>query len=171
MRNIFLFLFLTICLCVRAQNKDFTVYINQPIGLATKVRLSIEKDVSKNYSLLLNYTNFYGLVPGGQSYLELRRNYREPNKSDFFVYSKMGAGNSFQTNTLYGIFGIGLGEKFYFDKGQRFSFVCIQGCKFCPNVIGDEDPDTASGGLRGLFFLTGPGSIIDLHFNFGYRLN
>ena len=63
----------------------------------------------------------------------------------------------------------GGGEKIYFDKGQRFSLVCIQGLKFCPNIIGDEDPDTASGGLRGLFYVIGPGSLIDLHFNFGFR--
>jgi hypothetical protein len=170
MRNIFVFLFLAVYLGVSAQNNNYTAYINQPIGLASKVRLSIEKDINKNYSLLLNYTNFYGLVGGEQSYLELRRNYRKPNKSDFFVYSKMGAGNSFQTNTVYGIFGIGVGEKIYFDKGQRFSLVCVQGIKVCPNIIGNEDPDTASGGLRGLFYVIGPGSLIDLHFNFGFRL-
>jgi hypothetical protein len=171
MRDIFLALFLIFCLGVKAQYNGYTIYINQPIGLASKVRISIEKDVSSNYSLLLNYTNFYGLVGGEQSYLELRRYYYEPKKNDFFVYSKMGAGNSFQTNTVYGIFGLGFGEKFYFDKYQRFSFVCIQGFKFCPNIIGDEDPDTAPGGLRGLFYVIGPGSLIDLHFNFGYRFN
>lgn len=164
---LFLLLLPFFCSAQTDTSKGYTLYVNQPFGLSTKLRFSLEKSVSEHYSLLLYYTNFYGLVPGVQSYLELRR--YNPNKKDFFVYTKVGAGNSFKTNTVYGIFGIGVGEKIYFDKKQRFSIVCIQGVKACPNVIGDENPDTATGGLGGLFFLIGPGSIIDLNFNLGYK--
>lgn len=81
---------------------------------------------------------------------------------------KIGMGDSFEVNGYYAFVGAGFGQIIYLDKNRRFSFVCIQGIKVCPIIEGEHD--TAGSGLNGLFFLIGPGAIIDLNFNLGFRL-
>ena len=87
---------------------QYTLYINQPIGFATKVRLTLENRFTKNSALLVNYTVFYGMYPGQHGYLEYRRYFSLSEGMEIAPYLKVGGGHSFQTAGSYGFGGIGV---------------------------------------------------------------
>jgi hypothetical protein len=148
---------------------QYTLYINQPIGFATKVRLTLENRFTKNSALLVNYTVFYGMYPGQHGYLEYRRYFSLSEGMEIAPYLKVGGGHSFQTAGSYGFGGIGVGEKFYLDRNKRFSIYCKQGLKLPLSLKINQDLENSSGGLDGLFYISGPGAFIDIQFNLGYR--
>jgi hypothetical protein len=146
---------------------QYTIYVNQPIGLTTKLRLTFECRFTPKTSVLFNHTLFYGLSPGQQGYVELRRYFGKKEKVEYTIYTKLGAGYSFGASGTYGVVGIGTGQKIYFDKDKRYSLYCVQGAKYCPTTSGSHD--TAPNPFQGFFNISGPGAILDLQFNFGYR--
>lgn len=140
------------------------VYINQPFGMLSKIRLTYERRLDSNYSLLVNYTNFYGLVPGNQGFVELRRyNTKHTKDFNFFSYLRGGIGNSNETKGSYSIIGLGVGERITLSK--RIFLSCRQGVKY---VHGDGNYDTAPNPFKGFFYVFGPGAVIDLNFDIGY---
>ena len=90
---------------------QYTIYVNQPIGLATKLRLTFECRFTPKTSVLFNHTLFYGLSPGQQGYVELRRYFGNNEKVEYTIYTKLGAGYSFGASGTYGVVGIGTRTK------------------------------------------------------------
>ncbi len=148
---------------------QYTLYINQPIGFASKARLTLENRFTLKSALLVNYTIFYGMYPGQHGYLEYRRYFSLSEGMEIAPYLKVGGGHSFQTSGSYGFGGIGVGEKFYLDRNKRFSIYCKQGLKLPLSLNINQDLENSSGGLDGLFYISGPGAFIDIQFNLGYR--
>ncbi len=151
------------------QKKSYRFYINQPLDLATKFRATVEQRFNQKYAMLINYTTFYGFYPGQHGYLELRRYSTNPKNSEYFPYVKLGIGNTFTSVGFYGLFGLGVGNIFYLTKSHRYSFDIKYGLKYSPDVIGKHDICTSCTGLGGLYYVTGPGAIIDINMNFGLR--
>jgi hypothetical protein len=157
----------------KAQSNDtvfknqYTIYINQPIGFATKARLALECRFNNNYAWLVSYARFYGLLPGQHAYFELRKYTNNQRNIDYVKYAKIGAGHSFESVGMYVFAGAGVGQKIYFDRNLKFSLMCTQGVKIAPNVRGKHD--TGTGGFGGLFYFSGPGAFFDINFNLGYR--
>jgi len=148
---------------------QYTLYINQPIGFATKARLTFENRFTEKSSLAINYTIFYGMYPGQHAYLEYRRYFTYSEGMELAVYLKVGGGHSFHTAGSYGFGGIGIGEKIYLNSNKRLSLYCFQGIKPPLTFKINKDLENSNGGLDGLFYLSGPGSLIDIKFNLGYR--
>jgi hypothetical protein len=183
MKTIFKFASLFVFLWVQTSNlkaqdltknariaNPLTFYVGNPIGYVTKFRIKGEVGLSSNYSLLGCYTRFYGIVSGEHYYLELRK-YTDAAQS--FKYLKVGGGQSFpessyRTGGQYILVGAGVGQTIQLNK--RFFIQFSEGIKACVPVPLDAELDTAGNGLRGLFYLTGPGAFIDLNINFGYRI-
>jgi hypothetical protein len=170
-------LFILISLLIRLDSKaqltnpkfenQYTAYINQPIGFATKARFAIECQFNDNYSWLVSYARFYGLSPGQHGYFELRKYTNNQRNIDYVKYAKIGAGHTFESIGMYVFAGAGIGQKIYFDRNLKFSLMCTQGLKIAPNVSGKHD--TGTGGFGGLFYFSGPGALFDINFNLGYR--
>lgn len=150
--------------------KEYTLYINQPIGFLSKVRLTLECKIQPKISILYNITGFYGFTPGLHGYVEWRKYIRQKEKTELAVYALIGAGQSAGAVGFYAIAGGGIGQKIYLDKQKRFSLYCMQGLKFCPNIIGQHaNGDSGFFHSPELFYVTGPAAVLDLKFNFGYR--
>lgn len=145
-------------------NAQSAIYINQPLGMLSKIRLTYETSIDSNYSLLINYTNFYGLVDGHQGLIELRKyNIKHTKNLNFFKYLRGGVGKSTGTEGLYGIIGLGVGERITF--GKRVFLACRQGVKY---IQGNGNYDTAPNPFKGFFYISGPGAVVDLNFDIGY---
>ena len=144
----------------------YSLYINQPIGFSSKIRIKFEKRFITDNSILLTYTNHYGINPGNQFYIELRT-YNNEYVKENFKQIKLGIGESESFSNVYVFLGAAIGQKFYLSKLKKVALDITEGLKL-PLIL-KGDPDTATGGLGGLFFLTGPGSILDINFNFSYQ--
>ena len=143
---------------------QISFYVVQPLGFSGKVRFSVESRFHEKYALLINYTQFYGLVPGKHGYIEFRKYFKR--KFEHIYYVKGGLGHSYESIGTYALLGTGTGQKIPLDKKHKFSIVCTQGIKLCPNIIGKHD--TAKGGFEGLFYLAGAGAFFDVNFNLAY---
>jgi hypothetical protein len=82
---------------------------------------------------------------------------------ELFLFVKAGAGESFTNGGTYALLGAGFGEQFHF--GKHFSLQVSEGLKYCPVLQGDVE---AGSGFGGLFYITGPGAVIDLNVNLGW---
>jgi len=148
-------------------SNQYTIYLNQPLGFSSKARVAIECKFNNDFSWVLNYTRFYGLIPGQHGFFEVRKYTKSVRNIDHTKYAKIGVGHSFESVGFYALAGVGIGQKIYLDKNLKFSLYCVQGLKLCPNIMGVHD--TATGGLRGLFYFSGPGAFLDINFNLSYR--
>jgi len=158
----------------------YTLYVNQPIGIVYggKIRVRVEKRYSENKSVLLSFTSYFTdenyFLPwrGNQLSIESRK-YRTPygwppNKFETFYTFKGGIGNINnnyydENKTLYLFIGLATGQKFYLGESNKFSLDITEGMKL-PVLFPNRNPR-----FRELFYLIGPGSFIDLNFNFGYH--
>ncbi|MGZ5283644.1 MAG: hypothetical protein ACXWDO_07910 [Bacteroidia bacterium] len=148
--------------------RPYSFYINNPIGLISKVRGKFEYRLNQNNSLLLSLCYFYQITPGVQSYIEYRNYFSEKNNVELFGYGKLGAGKTFASGGYYGLAGAGFGQQISVGKSRSFLIQFSQGLKYCPALKGDIEAEPSSG-TRGLFYLIGPGAVVDLNLNFGWR--
>jgi hypothetical protein len=151
------------------------IHFSNPIALYNKIGVKFEHRKNQT-SYLVFATQYFNTIPpypGTQLGLELRRYLKnKPSlKSEIFLYSKLigghqnyrsGTGSSFLAvkevpeGNYYGL-GFGVGRHMQYKK----LFIEIStGFKGVLSTVEQENP----------FYITGPGSIFDLHFNFGFIL-
>lgn len=139
------------------------------LGLLNKIRCKIEYRIKNNQAIQLSCSRHYGFVnPGAQTYLEYRQYTKKKERIENYVYGKAGYGKSFTFGGNYAIFGAGFGQKINLGKKQAFFIQFSEGLKFCPTISGDVEGEPGSG-FRGLFYILGPGAVIELNISFGYR--
>jgi len=174
MKTFLLFLFFTTVIYAQEISSNAYNYqskspfsLDFSTGIFNKFRFRVEYRFRNNFSLSYSHANYYAANPGQQYFLEGKRYFNHNPKSELFVYAKIGQGVSTSYNGRYGVFGVGFGQRVYPTKKQSFFFQFNQGIKMCPTFSGDIE--APSGGFRGLFYLVGPGSIVDLNINIGWR--
>ncbi len=139
-------------------------------GLYIKIRGQVEFNLNPKNSITLSLSKHYGpLNPGAQAYVQYKRFYPKSELFSNLFYGKIGYGKSFTYNGEFGIFGFGTGQKLNLGKKKIVFIQFTEGIKMCPIIRGDVESEVGSG-FRGLFYLTGPGSVIDLNINFGIKL-
>jgi len=158
-------------------------YINNPLGMVAKFRGKLECRFKRNHALLFCITNYYGAyTPGIQTYFEYRKYYGKVNKTESFFYGKSGVGRTkvpyeealdgygnYQTNVKvgkYALIGAGIGQSISLGKSQAFYLQFTEGLKCSPVFSGEV---YEGDGLKGLFYIAGPGAFIDLGINLGIR--
>jgi hypothetical protein len=156
-------------------DKKIGIYFSNPISLLSKGRIKIEWRIDQSDALQLSLAGYYAIFPGSQESLEYRRYFRSPGvKSENFIYGKAGLGynSTFQVNLFsngpdydpnnpgnYYLAGAGVGRHFNFGAKEHFFLDLAAGFKYCGT----------SGHAAQLFYITGPGSTVDIHFHFGWQ--
>ncbi|MDZ4668757.1 MAG: hypothetical protein SGJ00_12880 [bacterium] len=155
-----------------AQNSSFALHIYNPLGMFQKVGAKFEYRKNKMGFLIMGI-QYYGYLPsypGTQVGLESRYYTNPFNKNENFIYGKVYGGYQQHTNAsgdgflrraevpasnYYG-FGGGVGRHFNY---QHFFIDINTGLKFSLSDVKQDDA----------FFITGPASYLDLHFNLGFQ--
>jgi hypothetical protein len=152
---------------ILTEKKSYFLSINQPIGLLSKFRIKFENRFITDNSILFTYTNYYLIYPGNQFYAELRK-YNNGSGIENFKQIKLGVGESEKFANIYVFLGVAKGQKIYLSKSKKVSLDITEGLKL-PLIVKGDPEDNAPKGLGGLFFITGPGSIFDINFNFSFQ--
>lgn len=146
-------------------NYNFAVHFTSPIGLLNKAGIKLEVR-GGNTSVLLGATHYHAFFPGEQFSIEGRKylNWDGGKRGQFYGYVKGIGGHENGDDehahaTDYFGGGIGLGKHINF----RHFFIDLNGgLKYVgavyPHAIGDDT-----------FYFTGPGAVLDIHFNFGFQ--
>ena len=145
-----------------------TIYINNPLGFSSEIRGKVEYRFSQKEAILGSFSKFHGMVPGFQTYLEYRKYFKNGDRTEWLYYGKAGVGKSFPNNGKFDLFGAGIGQNITFGDAKNFSIQFSEGLKYTYVVSGDVEAVNSSG-FRGLFYVTGPGAILDLNINLGWR--
>ena len=169
----------------RAQYLDphFAVYLSNPLGVLSKAGVKFEYRLNLQNALLLGYDQYWGFFPGYQAAFEYRMYFTDRSRtssSENFIYGKAGMGfadytenndhpqlsilgdgrNNYDAPGTYVFGGGGVGRHFNFG---RFFMDINAGLKFAevtsPPAVYNEH----------LFYLTGPGSLVDINFHFGVQ--
>lgn len=173
------------CSAARAQYLDphYAIYLSSPLGLLSKGGVKVEYRLNLQNALLLSYDQYWGIFPGYQGDFEYRMYFTDRSKmssSENFIYAKAGLGysgytannnvsqismlsdgqNNYDAPGTYVFGGGGVGRHFNFD----WFFIDINaGLKFSqvtnPPAVFNEH----------LFYLSGPGSFVDLNLHFGVQ--
>ncbi len=151
------------------ESKRSPVSIDINTGLYSKLRLKMEYRLNNRDALQFSFSRHYGAVnPGTQIYLEYRYYQLKKKHIEKYFYGKAGYGKAFTLGGNYAIAGAGIGQKVNLSAKEAFFFQFSQGFKICPTISGDIEAGPSSG-FRGLFYIIGPGAVIDLNISFGFR--
>ncbi len=166
---------LTILLCMTSieTNAQIAIYQSNPLGLASKERVKLEYRINNNNSVLFAGTAYWGLCPGAQGYAEYRNYHFTTRRTEMFFYGKAGIGNGNEHGIdagstgpfTYILAGGGMGYHFNIGESKVFFMDLSLGLKGCQRIITDPN-----GGSIQLFYISGPGSIVDINFHFGFQI-
>ena len=178
-KSIILFAFLAIQIITFAQQNaadsltdsnlnSSSIQIN--LGLINKVRGQFEYNFNAKNSIVFSASKCYGAAnPGNQFYIQYKFYFNESSTTKNFMYLKTGLGKSFSQNGKYALVGLGFGQKLKIGTKNKFYFQFSEGFKYCPILSGDVEAIPGSG-LRGLFYIVGPGSFLEINTGFGINL-
>lgn len=145
----------------------FAIYLNSPIGLISKMRIKAEVRFDNNLSILGSYSSYHNIWAGNQSYLEMRRYKIKPLSKQTYQFARIGSGQTIGGNYFLAAFG--WGTQRLIGKEKRFFIDYSRGFKICPKIYGEDLEKGIGNGLKGAFYIFGPGAIYDLNLNIGYR--
>lgn len=139
-----------------SNSKGFTLFVNQPVGLLTKLRFNLAYKTQGDHAFMLSVSNYYNF--GIQTFLEYQLSLSKKNKVEPYFYIRGGFGETGNPNfKYYKLYGAGIGMESFIDKSKRFK---MQGCF---GLNGADYP------YSNFDFFLGPGFPIDLNINFGYK--
>ena len=144
------------------------LHFSSPLGLISKAGIKLEVRAER-LSLLFLATNYHGIMPGYQFGLEGRwyMAAKKALRAENFYYIKTVGGHQNRVepgsgfiselpDTYYLGAGAGVGRHINFN---HFFIEFNGGLKATVAPISDA-----------FFYITGPGALIDAHFNFGFQL-
>jgi len=161
---------------VLGQKPSLAIHVSNPLGFFNKAGIKLEYQRNR-FGILIGaaryFDNFVPHYPGNQFLLESRwyQSQDSTRNGRGFLYSKLLAGHlryrPFSGSGFTAIqevpeadywgFGFGVGKKFTFGI---FFLELSTGAKIV----------FPSAGQKNAFYVTGPGSVLDLKFNFGLQL-
>jgi hypothetical protein len=161
---------------LHAQNIDRSLafHFSNPLGIASKFRIKAEYRLDVQNAFLVSYTKYWGNFPGYGAGAEYRSYWQTLTDHENYVYVKGGLGN-----VRYRPFSVIKDESFYYPPGNyfyggagigrhwnfnHFFIDCNLGAKFTGVTASEGNYNEV------LFYLTGPGSVLDLNFHLGYQL-
>lgn len=137
--------------------KGFTLFMNQPYGLLTKVRFNLAYKTQRDHTFMLSVSNYYQY--GIQTFLEYQFCYLNKTNTENYFYARSGFGETGKSySKYYNFFGAGLGKEIFIDKTKRFKMQGSLGWVMFNDRSNKLD-----------FYFEGPGFPIDLNINFGYK--
>lgn len=157
-----------------SENPHIAVHLSNPLGLIQKAGIKLEYRQAQT-GLLVFATQYYGALPdypGTQLGIEGRR-YLMPKagkRSDIFFYGKILGGYQ-QERLAYG-------EGFFNNMAVVAGYYYGLGAGIGTHINFNHFFIEFNGGFKGVFsttkqelpfYATGPGSIVDLHFNLGFQ--
>jgi hypothetical protein len=151
-----------------------SIHLSNPLSLLSKAGVGLEYRLNMTHSVLLGYRWYWGFFPGYQGSVEYHRYYRSFERSEAFVYARVGIGGATYAPKPYfsgwetpyndpgGYLFAGAGA------GKRYNF----GPFFIQGKVGLK-----YGGLLekktnindNLFYTTGPASLVDCSLQFGLQ--
>ncbi len=163
---------------IKGKPYNFSVQMTNPLSVLSKVGLVLEFRGGQE-SLNLGLTNNMYAYKGVQYKMEYQHYIRTIYRNEYFWYIKGIGGNAEYIADKLGTFGDkskrNAGPADYYGGGAGFGrrfnfnhwFISMNGglkYVFLPENFRDENKE-----LFRVFYATGPGSIIDLNFRFGYQ--
>lgn len=147
------------------------IYQSNPLGLFTKERIKLVYRADDRNSVLLSLTQYWGLRPGFQICTEYRNYQQNTPKTEFFYYCKGGWGNGNEEGMAggqtgpfkYALAGGGVGLHFNLGASKTFFFDMAGGLKAAI-------PLSDHCGNFQFFYVSGPGSVVDINIHFGVQL-
>jgi hypothetical protein len=146
---------------------QLALHFTSPLSLLSKFGGKLEAR-GGNISLLFGATKYYGSFPGNQFSMDVRRylDIGRGQRGQNYFYAKGLFGHEEYAND--GIL-IGAAESDYygggFGVGRHISF----GSFFIDLNAGGKYVRITDPWISPIFFLTGPGAMVDIHFNFGFQ--
>lgn len=152
-----------------------SIYFNSPISLINKYRLKYEVRYNQRNAYVASLTNYHYLFRGyafGLEYKHYSYEYKRTAKI-FYIKSAWGISyddeNNDNKNTIVGTYmflGAGIGQQVYLGKQKRIFLEFTEGLKLALSLSGNNDLGNP---YHGSFYIFGPGAILDLSINMGYK--
>lgn len=188
MKHVFLvFLLIAGSVCADARVDNFgrrhyfiALRASNPLGMMSKVGGGLEFRM-RSVSFMPTYYTYYGAYPSTLIGIEYNIFLRTRTKHEYYFYAKAEGGNtsydrskltyfnysgndlSIKSNSCAGG-GVGFGKRFNFNV---FFLAVSGGFKY---LAFNPPLNTNDQNLYRLFYLTGPGAIVDVHLQFGLQL-
>ena len=160
-------------------------HVTNPLGAGSKGGGGLEFR-NKDYSYYAQYTKFWGGYPGTQYMVEYDKFIPSRSNQEFFIFLKGYSGDATFDNKKLSLFGqtdeIIVGPRTYGGGGFGFGRrthkkvlyydwrVGVKYTALTPIDSGNDVLDKAMNAMFRLFYFTGPGSILDVHFTCGLQL-
>lgn len=153
----------------------FGIYFSNPLSLLSKARIKFEYRFTPRDAFQFSLANYHAFCPGYQAALEYRNyHYRPSQKSERFLYGKLGTGyarvEDYDTRSHssgpgnYNFIGGGMGRHFNLGREGHFFIDVAAGLKL---VVASRAVDDIQNGF--IFYTTGPGSFFDLNLHLGWQ--
>lgn len=152
-----------------------SIYFNSPISLINKYRLKYEVRYNQGNAYVVSLTNYHYLFRGYAFGLEYKHYSYKSKRTKKLVYIKSAWGISHDDeysdnkNTIVGSYmflGAGIGQQVFLGKQKRFFLEFTEGLRSAITINGNNDLGNPFGGS---FYIFGPGAILDLNINMGWR--
>ncbi len=154
--------------------KGLSFHFSSPLGLLSKGGVMVEYRMGVMQSVFFGYTRYWGYFPGYQAYAGYRHYYETWRRHDPFFYVKAGIGNAgyepaewlnngkekYVAPGDYAFAGAGIGRHYNFGAG----FI-----EFMLGVKYSAVPRPIDNYNERIFYVTGPGAIVEFNFNYGFQ--
>ncbi len=158
----------------------FAAHVYSPLSAFYKVGTTLE--YRRHFvSYKASYFKYYGVYPGRQASFEYDLYLPTKSNKEYYIYTKGVAGNADYDNTklsffsydaliavkstFYGGGGVGLGRRYNY---KHLFFNWSAGVKYVALDLDSDDKNNRN--LYRLFYATGPGALLDVHFSAGFQL-
>ncbi|MES2702948.1 MAG: hypothetical protein V4649_09930 [Bacteroidota bacterium] len=159
------------CNTTAQSRKDFALHISSPTGLLSKFRLKGEFRFDSTHSILLCYTQYWGIYPSFLTGGEYRWYHLHKRHGDNYLYCELGGGSS----TGYTLFNQDYNPESF--VGPTF----YGGCGMGRHINFSHFFLDLNGGIRvttvsnyphdyfGTYYVFGPGAVVRINLAFGFQ--
>jgi hypothetical protein len=158
--------------------KGIAIHFTNPISVLSKIGIMAEYKLGVQRSVMFSYTSYRGYFPGYQVAAAYRQYFqrwsnRDNIRHENFMYVRAGVGNSDYTPPDWlkdGEAYVAPGDYFFVGCGigRHYNF----GAFFLESILGVKYsgvPVPIANYNERIFYVTGPGAIVEINFNFGFQ--
>ncbi len=151
-----------------------SIHLSNPLSLLSKAGVGLEYRLNMTHSVLFGYQSYWGFFPGAQGSVEYHRYYRSFDRSEAFVYARVGIGSAtyapkpyysgwdapYNDPGGYLFAGAGAGKRYNFGPFFMEGRVGLKYAGLLEKITNINE---------NLFYTLGPGSLVDCSFHFGIQ--